>query len=62
VPASVGTVDRSGVAFRPIAGPTPTIELSAAWRAGGGSPVRDAFLALARPARSGGRAPRRGGG
>ena len=52
VPASVGTVDRSGVAFRPIAGPTPTIELSAAWRTGGDSPVRDAFLALSRPARS----------
>ncbi len=52
VPASVGAVDRSGVAFRPIAGPTPTIELSAAWRSGGGSPVRDAFLALARPART----------
>jgi DNA-binding transcriptional LysR family regulator len=51
VPESVGSVDRSGVAFRPIAGPTPTIELSAAWRAGAGSPVRDAFLALARPTR-----------
>ena len=52
VPASVGAVDRSGVAFRPIAGPTPTIELSAAWRRGTGSPVRDAFLELARLARS----------
>jgi DNA-binding transcriptional LysR family regulator len=48
VPASVGSVDRSGVAFRPFAGPAPTIELSAAWRTAGGSPVRDAFLALAR--------------
>src|SRR5579862_1952635 len=27
VPASVGQVDRSGVAFRPFAGPSPTIEL-----------------------------------
>ena len=35
VPASVGQVDRSGVAFRPIAGPTPTIELALAWRAVG---------------------------
>jgi DNA-binding transcriptional LysR family regulator len=52
VPASVGSVDRSGVTFRPIAGPTPTIELSAAWRSGAGSPVRDAFLALARAAHS----------
>ena len=51
VPASVGQVPRSGVAFRPIAGPTPTIELSVAWRAGTGSPVRDAFLAVAKPAR-----------
>jgi DNA-binding transcriptional LysR family regulator len=50
VPASVGTVDRSGVAFLPIAGPTPTIELSAAWRHGGDAPVRDAFLSLARAA------------
>ena len=55
VPTSVGQVDRSGVAFRPIAGATQTIELSVAWRAGTGSPVRDAFLAVARPAR----APRR---
>ena len=51
VPASVGQVDRSGVAFRPIAGPTPTIELALAWRRGGDSPVRDAFIELARPAR-----------
>jgi DNA-binding transcriptional LysR family regulator len=51
VPTSVGQVDRSGVAFRPIAGATQTIELSVAWRAGSGSPVRDAFLAVARPAR-----------
>jgi DNA-binding transcriptional LysR family regulator len=48
VPASVGEVDRSGVAFRPIAGPTPTIELSVAWRPATSTPVRDAFLAVAR--------------
>jgi DNA-binding transcriptional LysR family regulator len=52
VPASVGSVDRSGVAFRPFVGPAPTIELSAAWRTGGGSPVRDAFLALARASKA----------
>lgn len=52
VPASVGQVPRGGVAFRPIAGPTPTIELSVAWRAGTGSPVRDAFLAVAQPRRA----------
>ncbi len=51
VPASVGQVDRSGVAFRPIAGPTPTIELALAWRSGGDSPVRNAFIASVRPAR-----------
>ena len=34
VPASVGQVERSGVTFRPIAGPTPTIELALAWRRG----------------------------
>jgi len=51
VPASVGQVDRSGVAFRPLAGPTPTIELSLAWRSGEDSPVRNAFIATARPAR-----------
>jgi DNA-binding transcriptional LysR family regulator len=59
VPESVGQVDRSGVAFRPIAGPTPTIELSLAWRTRGGSPVRDAFIEVARPGRrrSGGSGP-----
>jgi DNA-binding transcriptional LysR family regulator len=49
VPASVGQVDRSGVTFRPIAGPTPTIELEIAWRPGADSPVRDEFLSVARP-------------
>jgi DNA-binding transcriptional LysR family regulator len=51
VPASVGQVERTGVAFRPIEGPTPTIELALAWRRDGDSPVRDAFIELARPAR-----------
>ena len=49
VPASVGQVDRSGVTFRPIAGPTPSIELEIAWRPGADSPVRDEFLSVARP-------------
>jgi DNA-binding transcriptional LysR family regulator len=52
VPASVGQVDRSGVAFRPITKASAMIELSVAWRAGPGSPVRDAFLAVVRAARS----------
>ena len=54
VPESVGQIDRSGVAFRAIAGRTPTIELALAWRTGAGSPVRDAFLAMARPRRRSG--------
>jgi DNA-binding transcriptional LysR family regulator len=53
VPASVGQVDRSGVVFRPFAGPTPTIELALAWRSGTGTPVRDEFLSVARPRRDG---------
>jgi DNA-binding transcriptional LysR family regulator len=53
VPASVGQVDRSGVAFRPLSGPTPPIELAVAWRSGHGTPVRDEFLAVARPRRGG---------
>jgi len=53
VPASVGQVDRSGVAFRPFTGPTPTIELAVAWRRGTGTPVRDEFLSVARPQRGG---------
>jgi DNA-binding transcriptional LysR family regulator len=56
VPASVGQVDRSGVVFRPFAGPTPTIELAVAWRRGPGTPVREEFLSVARP-RQEGRAP-----
>src|SRR5579863_1850817 len=54
VPESVGQIDRSGVAFRAIAGRTPTIELALAWRAGTTSPVLDAFLAMARPRRRSG--------
>jgi DNA-binding transcriptional LysR family regulator len=56
VPASVGQVDRSGVAFRPFSGPMPTIELAVAWRRGAGTPVREEFLSVARP-RQAGRAP-----
>jgi DNA-binding transcriptional LysR family regulator len=53
VPASVGQVDRSGVAFRRFTGPTPTIELAVAWRGGSGTPVREEFLSVARPPRGG---------
>jgi len=54
VPESVGQIDRSGVAFRAIAGRTPMIELALAWRAGTTSPVLKAFLAMARPGRRAG--------
>ena len=53
VPASVGQVDRSGVAFRPFAGPMPTIELQIAWGSGPGTPVRNEFLSVATPTRGG---------
>jgi DNA-binding transcriptional LysR family regulator len=49
VPESVGATERSGVTFRPLADPSPLIELSIAWRAGEQSPVRDAFLRVAAP-------------
>ena len=48
VPASVGQVERSGVTFLPIAGPTPTIELALAWRRGADLPVRKEFVKAAR--------------
>ncbi len=49
VPASVSETERSGVAFRPLADPSPAVELTIAWRAGTHSPVRDAFLRVAAP-------------
>ncbi|HEX2702429.1 MAG TPA: LysR substrate-binding domain-containing protein [Solirubrobacteraceae bacterium] len=47
VPASVGDSERIGVAFRPLADPSPTTELALAWRGATSSPARDAFLAVA---------------
>jgi len=47
VPASVSETDSPGVTFRPLADPSPPIELSLAWAREGRSPTRDAFLALA---------------
>ncbi|MGD0197811.1 MAG: LysR substrate-binding domain-containing protein [Solirubrobacteraceae bacterium] len=49
VPASVGDTDRPGVTFRPLADPSPMIELSLAWASSERSPVLEAFLALAAP-------------
>ena len=51
VPSSVGAVDRSGVAFRPLVGPVPTIELAIAWQPRTDSPVRNEFLAVAHAVR-----------
>ncbi len=47
VPASVGERERKGVTFRPLADPSPMLELQVAWRAGERSAVRDAFLRVA---------------
>jgi len=51
VPSSVSDTDRPGVTFRPLADPSPAIELALAWARDERSPVRDAFLALAAPDR-----------
>jgi DNA-binding transcriptional LysR family regulator len=48
VPASVGEFDRSGVAYRELTGSNATVELNLAWRAAEASPVREAFLTVAR--------------
>ncbi|CAA9475619.1 MAG: Transcriptional regulator, LysR family [uncultured Solirubrobacteraceae bacterium] len=48
VPASVGADQHRGVAFRPVAGSAPTVELALAWRPDDRSPVLAAFLATAR--------------
>lgn len=48
VPASVGADEHRGVAYRPVAGTAPTIELALAWRPDDLSPVVAAFLATAR--------------
>jgi DNA-binding transcriptional LysR family regulator len=49
VPASVGESERPGVTFRPLADPSPSIELQVAWRAGEPSALRDGFLRVAAP-------------
>jgi DNA-binding transcriptional LysR family regulator len=56
VPASVAAAERSGVVFRPLTGPAPTVELALAWRRGDASPVVAAFLGLARAGLRGGEA------
>jgi DNA-binding transcriptional LysR family regulator len=47
VPAAVSDSVRAGVAFRPLADPSPRTELALAWPRATNSPVRDAFLAVA---------------
>lgn len=53
VPASVGADEHHGVAYRPVAGSAPTVELALAWRPEDRSPVLAAFLATARGATAG---------
>lgn len=48
VPASVASLDRDGVVYRPISGPAPTVELALAWRLGDQAPALERFLAVAR--------------
>ena len=48
VPWSVGQIERTGVSFVPLSGPTPTIELAVAWRPASESPVRNEFLNVVR--------------
>jgi len=48
VPASVGADEHRGVAYRPISGTAPTVELALAWRPDDRSPVLAAFLRTAR--------------
>lgn len=50
VPASVGDDAHRGVAYRPIAGEAPMVELALAWRPDDASPVLAAFLETARAA------------
>lgn len=49
VPASVGESERAGISFRPLADPSPEIELALAWDASKRSAVRDSFLRVAAP-------------
>jgi DNA-binding transcriptional LysR family regulator len=48
VPASVAALEREGVAYRPLSGVGPTVELALAWRPAVGSPVLERFLEVAR--------------
>jgi DNA-binding transcriptional LysR family regulator len=49
VPESVARGERPGVAFRPLAGRAPTVDLALAWREDDESPILRAFIALAHP-------------
>ncbi len=50
VPASVGADGHRGVAYRPVAGASPSVALALAWRPEDKSPVLAAFLESARAA------------
>ena len=51
VPASVGADAHHGVAYRPVAGTAPVVELALAWRPDALSPTVESFLATAQSAR-----------
>lgn len=53
VPASVGDDAHHGVAYRPVAGTAPVVELALAWRPDTLSPTVESFLATAQPGRAG---------
>lgn len=48
VPASADAIHQAGVAFRPLAGESPTLTVALAWKRNTRSAIRDAFIAVAR--------------
>ena len=49
VPACVQVLQRAGVVYRPLAGPTPTVEHGVAWRRDDDAPALQQFLACVPP-------------
>ncbi|MEW6635921.1 MAG: LysR family transcriptional regulator [Actinomycetota bacterium] len=46
VPASLRNLHRTGVVYKPIRGPSPTVEMGVVWRRDEGSPVVHSFLGV----------------
>jgi DNA-binding transcriptional LysR family regulator len=53
MPASIRSLGRSGVVYRPLAPPVPHVEMGVAYRHGARSPVLLAFLQVLREATAG---------